>query len=226
MTNLVSLDLLNQRGVHWNSEYPTKLVRDGSDFLNLQQVDRHWVIQTTTYGSFATNSKLAPQAQVTAEQMHRNLAHASPEVIAHVQKASRDTVVDGTIPAPNTIQCETCSVSKATEQISRSTETEDITNGLPFDRYGWDMGELTTAYNGDRYYSHLHCTMCGFIMINTHATKPEALKHIEYNINFIRNVFGYTVRFLRLDGETSLQRAFDDFVRNIGIKPERSAPDT
>jgi hypothetical protein len=35
MTNLVSLDLLNQRGVHWNSEYPTKLVRDGSDFLNL-----------------------------------------------------------------------------------------------------------------------------------------------------------------------------------------------
>jgi hypothetical protein len=127
---------LNQRGVHWNSEYPTKLVRDGSDFLNLQQVDRHWVIQTTTYGSFATNSKLAPQAQVTAEQMYRNLAHVSPEVIAHVQKASRDTVVDGTIPALNTIQCETCSVSKATEQISRSTETEDLTNGLPFDRCG------------------------------------------------------------------------------------------
>jgi hypothetical protein len=35
ITNLVSLDLLNQQGVHWNSEYPTKLVRDGSDFLNL-----------------------------------------------------------------------------------------------------------------------------------------------------------------------------------------------
>ena len=63
-------------------------------------------------------------------------------------------------------------------------------------------------------------------MINTYTTKPEALKHIEYNINFIRNVFGYTVRFLRLDRETSLQRAFDDFVRNISIKPERSAPDT
>jgi hypothetical protein len=88
------------------------------------------------------------------------------------------------------------------------------------------MGELTTAYNGDRYYSHLHCTMCKFIIINTYATKPEALKHIEYNVNFICNVFGYTVRFLRLNGKTSLQQAFDDFVRNISIKLERLAPNT
>jgi hypothetical protein len=43
------------------------------------------------------------------------------------------------------------------------------------------MGKLTTVYNGDYYYSHLHSTMCNFIMIDTHATKPEALKHIEYN---------------------------------------------
>jgi len=130
---LVSLDLLNQRGVHWNSEYPTKLVRDGSDFLNLQRVDRHWVIQTTTnYGSFATKSKLAPRAQVTTEQMYRNLADTNPEVIA--QKASRDTVVNGTIQASNTIQCETYSVSKATEQINYSTETENLTNGLLLDR--------------------------------------------------------------------------------------------
>jgi hypothetical protein len=35
ITNLVSLNLLNQQGVYWNSEYPTKLVQDGSDFLNL-----------------------------------------------------------------------------------------------------------------------------------------------------------------------------------------------
>jgi hypothetical protein len=144
MTNLVSLDLLNQQGVHWNSEYPTKLVRDGSDFLNLQRVDRHWVIQTTKYGSFAKNSKLTLRAQVTAEQIHRNLAHASPEVIAHVQKATTDTVVDGTIPAPITIQCETCSVSQATEQISRSTETEDLTNRLPFDDQQVDSDDEST----------------------------------------------------------------------------------
>ena len=68
--------------------------------------------------------------------------------------------------------------------------------------------------------------MCSFIIINTHAIKPEALKYIKYNINFIYNVFGYTVRFLRLNSETSLQRVFDDFVRNISIKLERLAPNT
>jgi hypothetical protein len=68
--------------------------------------------------------------------MYRNLAHASLEVIAYVQKVSRDTVVDGIILAPNTIQCKTYSVSKATEQISRSIETEDLTNRLLFNRYG------------------------------------------------------------------------------------------
>jgi hypothetical protein len=41
-------------------------------------------------------------------------------------------------------------------------------------------------------------------MINTYTTKPEALKYIKYNVNFIRNVFRYTVRFLRLNSETSL----------------------
>jgi hypothetical protein len=87
---------------------------------------------------------LTPQAQVTAEQIHKKLAHASPKVIAHVQKASRDTVVDGTIPALNTIQCETCSVSKATEQISRSTETEDLTNRLPFDDKQVDSDDEST----------------------------------------------------------------------------------
>jgi hypothetical protein len=63
-------------------------------------------------------------------------------------------------------------------------------------------------------------------MINTHVTKPEALKHIEYNINFIHNVFRYTIRFIRLDRETSLQWAFNDFVQNISIKLEHLAPDT
>ncbi len=68
--------------------------------------------------------------------MYKNLAYVSLEVIVHVQKASRDTVVDDTIQVPNTIQCETYSVSKAIEQISCSIETEDLINGLLFDRCG------------------------------------------------------------------------------------------
>jgi len=42
--------------------------------------------------------------------------------------------VNSTIQASNTIQCKTYSVSKATEQINYSIETENLTNGLLLDR--------------------------------------------------------------------------------------------
>ena len=42
--------------------------------------------------------------------------------------------MDSIILALNIIQYKTYSVSKATEQISRSTETEDLINGLLFNR--------------------------------------------------------------------------------------------
>jgi hypothetical protein len=89
--------------------------------------------------------------------MHRVLRHASPEVISHVADATVDITIDIASLAPSTINCETCSVSKATEVISRRTEVDEPENGIPFDRTTWDMVELTTGYNGDRDMSHFQC---------------------------------------------------------------------
>jgi hypothetical protein len=66
--------------------------------------------------------------------MHRILAHASPEAIGYVQEASRDITVNTKVLALTTIQCETYSLSKAKEQISRRSEVEDVENGKPFYR--------------------------------------------------------------------------------------------
>ena len=45
MTNLVSLQLLNIKGVHWNSETPDRLVRIGEIyFCDLLRVDDHVVL--------------------------------------------------------------------------------------------------------------------------------------------------------------------------------------
>jgi hypothetical protein len=66
--------------------------------------------------------------------MHRVLGHASPDVIAHVKDATGDVTIDIASPAPSTINCETCSVSKATEVISRRTEVDEPKNGIPFNR--------------------------------------------------------------------------------------------
>ena len=45
MTNLVSLDILNSKGVHWNSENPSILRRDQKELCQLQRVGKHWTLQ-------------------------------------------------------------------------------------------------------------------------------------------------------------------------------------
>jgi hypothetical protein len=135
ITNLVSLHLLNVKGVYWNSENPNRLIHNGAIFCNLESVDHYWVFErntNTNYSAFANKkrntkmkSKAARHATFTEAQLHRVLGHASLEVIAHVIKAADDITIDRSSPTPSTIECETCSTSKATEIVSRRTEVED-----------------------------------------------------------------------------------------------------
>jgi hypothetical protein len=66
--------------------------------------------------------------------MHQVLRHASLDVISHVEDAMVDITIDIASPTLSTIDCETCSVSKATEVISRRTKVDKPKNGIPFDR--------------------------------------------------------------------------------------------
>ena len=233
MTNLVSLHLLNDKEVHWNSEHPELLTRNREVLCNLEQVGHHWVLErNTTYNSFAVRRNTVPtssaprHATFTGAQMHRVLGHASPDVISHVEDATVDVTIDIASPAPSTIDCETCSVSKATEIISRRTEVDEPENGIPFDRTTWDMVELTTRYNGDRYMSHFQCRQFLFNLVFTHRRKSDALQYFNKAMKHIENHFNEKVRFVRLDGETALGETFENFVSKKGIKLERTALDT
>jgi hypothetical protein len=82
MTNLVSLHLLNVKGVHWNSESPQYLKRNGSIFCSFERIGHHWVLeQNTSYSAFVNKkeSKAARHATFTEAQLHRVLGHASLE---------------------------------------------------------------------------------------------------------------------------------------------------
>jgi hypothetical protein len=66
--------------------------------------------------------------------MHQVLGHASPEVISHIALAGMDLTIDNSSPTPTTIECETCSLSKAIEIVSHRVEVEELENNVPFDR--------------------------------------------------------------------------------------------
>ena len=65
--------------------------------------------------------------------MHRILAYTRPEVIAHVEEAGTDIIIDYSVPCPSTIQCKTCNLSRATQIISRRSAVESLEEH-PFDR--------------------------------------------------------------------------------------------
>ena len=63
-------------------------------------------------------------------------------------------------------------------------------------------------------------------MVYTHQKKLDALQFFKKAINAIENLYNGKVRYIRLDGETSLGNAFEALVTEKGIKPERTALDT
>ena len=228
MTNLVSLHLLNQKGAHWSSEHPDRIIRDGKTLCSLERIDNHWIFeQNTTYGSFGIRKSTASRhATFTSAQLHRILGHASPEVISHMSTAGFDITIDDSEMAPSTIDCESCSLSKATEVISRRTEVEEPESDVPFDRTTWDMIEMNTGYNGDKYISHFQCRRYLFNLVYTHRKKSDALHFIDKAIGTIETQYKGKIRYIRLDGETSLGNTFEDLIIEKRIKAERTAPDT
>src|ERR1700730_16797198 len=88
------------------------------------------------------------------------------------------------------------------------------------------MTEFNTGYNGHRYASHFQCRQYLYNIVYTHARKTDAKHFFDKTINIIENQYKGKVRYIRLDGETSLGDMFENIVTEKGIKPERTAPDT
>jgi hypothetical protein len=106
-------------------------------------------------------------------------------VIAHV--TGDDITIDRSSSTPTTIECETCSVSKATEIVSQRTEVEDLENNEPFDWITWDMIKIDTGYNGDKYISYFQCRQFLFNLVYTHRQKSDTVQIFKRAINIITN---------------------------------------
>ncbi|KAI0994616.1 hypothetical protein K3495_g13565, partial [Podosphaera aphanis] len=165
MTSLVSLHLMNVKNVHWNSMEPLHLFRsDGTLFCNLFQSGRHWTFEKSPIENNWTTKSLEKSQSVCLgvanekkenktrhktfdkAQLHRIFGHPSPEIVDRIASAARDgtiTVLD-TVPAPRTIQCETCALSKSHQHISKILDKEHPQT-KPFERVTVDLIPMRKA---------------------------------------------------------------------------------
>jgi hypothetical protein len=227
MTNLVSLSRLVQKGVHWDTAKAC-LHRDGNTLCYVYAYDGHWVLNKGTpasvsaYPAYSTQPK--PTRTLPASHWHQILGHANQDAIHHLSTAVNGTQIS-LRDAPTTTECESCSLSKAKQLISRRTDQEEPAT-RPFDRVSYDLIPMTEAYNGDKWISHFKCYVTSMNHVYTHPQKSNANSILKEYVQMVKTRHSATIRFMRLDGERTLGAEFDTLTREHGISTERTAPYT
>ncbi|KAI6245853.1 hypothetical protein HI914_06139 [Erysiphe necator] len=236
MTSLISLHLMNKKGVHWNSMAPLQMIQsDGSFFCKLFQFGRHWTFERipvdiktsqtnicNSKSAFTGGSinKIARHKKFDKLQLHRIFGHSSPEVIDHTADAAREgtiTVLE-TKTSPKSIKCETCALSKAHQKISKISDKEHPQT-KPFERITLDLIPLREGFNSNTQIIHFQCAKTLFNMIFTMYTKSESLKYTRKTLKMIKSI-GHQLTYIHLDGESTLEKGLDDLAIEEGIQQE------
>ena len=64
------------------------------------------------------------------------------------------------------------------------------------------------------------------LTLSNHRTKTQSIEAVKIALARIKNIWGYSVKMIQLDGEKSLQGDFEELLNELGILNRRSAPDT
>ena len=232
MTNLVSLSRLVKRGVHWNTE-TGQLSRDGKVLCSVSALDGHWTITTEPTATpeepqeepsafpIQDSSLPRPHRALSAQHWHNIMGHASQEAIRRLPSACTGVQITQDNAG---VVCESCRLAKATAIVSRRPGQEEQAD-RPFARVSYDLIQMTEAYNSDNWVSHFKCYRTGMNHVFTHPRKSDATDIIKAYSNLINNRYpgNYSIRFIRLDGERALGKAFENFAKDKGISIERTA---
>ena len=145
-------------------------------------------------------------------------------MIKHLETATEGAIVKG--PSPSTTECEACSLSKSKQIISRRPPEHPAT--VPFERVYFDVVHQIEGYNNHNYMLHLFDEVTKFHEVETtvHIGDGITLDILQgwYNLHYDR--YGCKWKYIRLDGERTLQVQFETWcrTRNPPIIIERTPP--
>ena len=235
LTNLVAYTKLEAKGVYINGRN-RRLERNSETFCLLKKHGGHSLLEDNTatksvatedssQGSFAASASSSVVTR-TVTEWHGILGHASADAIKHLATSAEGVSVkqDG-VPVPKTNKCEPCALSKAHNIVSRSSAKSEPST-RPFQRITFDLMQFDTAYNGDKWASHVACDFTDFNMVWTHASKTEAPQILLNAITMIDTRYGFKVSYIRTDGEKALNNSFKAELAAKGVTFEPSSPDT
>lgn len=246
-TNLVSLRLLEVRGIDWNHRSGQLMFNGDSEILGLtRRIHNQYVVEynekkesslghavlattTQTPKRFVRQSRRPRQsAWAVPERWHKRMGHLGPAALAQLGRQTLGVRLRG----PSTAKCSHCALAKITQQISRRPDPNKATR--PFYRVHLDWFDLEAGWDGYQYDGRLIrrclllvCEATGMTLayFTTCSKEDENLPIIRDAINWLHLRYNLAVKIVRSDGEMNRKQT-KTWLNSRGIEFEKCAPDT
>jgi hypothetical protein len=248
-TNLVSLQLLEARGIDWKHREGEITIRGDPEALgNTKRVHGQYVIEYNENGrpesthavlnsSFSNEQRkrftqqtrgTRQPAWASSALWHKRMGHIGPAALSQLGKQTLGVKIRG----PSTSQCQDCALAKITRQISRRPDPNKSTRPFHQVHIDWsDLDEGWDGYQSDgrivRRCLHITCEATGNVItyFTTCSREDENLPIIQDAVNWLQLRYSLTVSVVRSDSELNRKKTKEWFNRR-GITFERCAPDT
>ena len=248
-TNLVSLQLLETRGIDWKHRGGELTFRGDIEVLgNTKRIHNQYVLEynvddstppvhavlnttsATTRPQRFTRQSTRPRqpAWATPDIWHKRMGHLGPAALAKLGEQTIGVRLRG----PSTSQCQDCAMAKITRQISRRPDPNKSTKPFHTIHVDWfDLEEGWDGYQPDgrlvRRCMIMTCEATGMTLtyFTTSAREDENLPIIQDAINWLHLRYGLTVSVVRSDDEMARNKT-KAWLISRGITFERCAPDT
>lgn len=157
LTNIVSIQLLNEMEFYCSSRTLTRLeYEDYSSACFLYQDGGHILFHNPDPNPRKNTTLCARLAYVPdfgtiiEKNLHKVLAHPSLKILKHIYGHDSGINIKRSVLSPRKINCTTCCLVKASQIISRRTESEVPQDILLFHTLCWDATVIEEGYNGDK----------------------------------------------------------------------------
>ena len=222
-TNLVSLRLLETRGIDWKHRNGELIFRGDFEVLgNTKRIHNQYILEHNENGSVSpihtvlttssannrprrfTRQSTRPRqpAWATSDIWHKRMGHLGQAALA---KLGTETI-GVRLRGPSTSQCQDCAMAKITKQISRRPDPHKSTKPFHTIHVDWfDLEEGWDGYQPDgrivRRCMIMTCEATGMTLayFTTSAREDENLPIIKDAINWLHLRYGLKVSVVRSD---------------------------
>jgi hypothetical protein len=143
------------------------------------------------------------------------MGHLNQNAIRKLQEKTQGVLV--TNQDSYDINCEVCRLTHATKNISRRSTPR---SKIPYEKVHLDLIQMSEAYDGSTQVLHFQCDFCRMNHVYTikDKTQETVLQTIKDFVSYVRRRWGYVIKIFFLNGERTLGKEWDNWVKDEGYE--------